>query len=246
MATEMHNYEYQFEIETIITQFLAIIDNAIVMRYEKDPENGTRTLIDEVQVLYVVGPKQRIVYNLQNKAKNYTLPLVAVSITGIRTDKDRILDKNNGVHRVYQGELEGYARPVPITISVKVIIYAKFFSDVYQIWGKIASLFQPYAVYSWAVPCMDGYSYEELRNKIEYDLGLSLDVKEQLTESDEDRASATMNFSIQGWLFPQFKKCVEGVVLDIGTSVTAQSDLDTRVTFENGLNGMWAYRPLVD
>lgn len=246
MATdEVINYEYQFEIETILTQFLALIDNAIIMRYEKNPETGERTLVNEIMPTYIVGPKQRIVYHLTNKNKNYTLPCIGVTLTGIKADKERLLDKTSPITRMYEGELEGYQRPAPITLTVKMTVWAKFMSDIYQVFGKIATQFQPYAVYSWAVPAQNGFSYEELRNKVEWDMNLALETKEQLQESDEDKFAGTMTFTIQGWLFPQFKRCVEGIILDIGSSIISEGDVEAR-TIIDGLNANQAFRPLVD
>ena len=65
------SYEYNFEIETILQQFIAIIDNAIVMRYSKNSETGERELEEVIKPGYILGTKQRIMLDIINKAKNY-------------------------------------------------------------------------------------------------------------------------------------------------------------------------------
>lgn len=247
MAIKQPHYEYQFEIETILHQFLAIIDNALVMRYDKNHETGERTLVNTIKPQYVFGLKSRILYSLVNKAQNYTLPLIGISIRSIKADKERLQDKQNIISRFYNGTLEGMRRPTPISIGVNLTIVAKYMTDMYQMFGKFATQFQPYCVYSWAVPSDDNFSYEELRNKIEWDMNLNIEQHDKLTETDEDRYAGTMSFEIQGWLFSNAKSCVEGIILDIGTSVIAESDVDARIlTPEGEPASMSPFRPLVD
>lgn len=243
MAVELPHYEYQFEIETILTQFIALIDDAIVMRYDKNHQTGERILRSEIKPHYVFGPKTRILYQLVNKAKNYTLPLVSISLKGIKADKERMTDKLNRISRYYDGEVEGYARPTPITIDLQVTIITKLMTDMYQLYGKLATQFQPYCVYSWAVPSDSKFSYEELRNKVEWDMNISLDARDKVTEADEDKFTGSMNFSVQGWLFPENKACEGGIILDIGSTVMPSVDVQQRI---EGLNAETLERELVD
>lgn len=166
------------------------------MRYDKNHETGERTLRTEIKPHYVFGPKARILYQLVNKSKNYTLPLIAIQLKSIRVDKERMADKLNRVTRYYDGTLEGFARPIPITIDVQVSAITKYATDSYQLFGKIATQFTPYCVYSWAVPAAGNMSYEELRNKAEWDLSWSFEARDKLTETDEDKSVASGNFSI--------------------------------------------------
>lgn len=242
MAVELLHYEYQFEIETILTQFVALIDGAIVMRYDKNHETGERVLRNELKPQYVFGPKSRIIYQLVNKAKNYTLPLFSINMKGIKVDKERMADKYNKILRKYEGEVEGYTRPTPITIDLQVTIITKYITDLYQMYGKLATQFQPYCVYSWAVPSGKEFSYEELRNKVEWDMNVSIDARDKVTESDEDKFTGTMNFSVQGWLFPENKGCERGIITDIGSTI--MPSMDTLIRTD--LTGEYAKRELVD
>lgn len=72
-------------------------------------------------------------YSLINKAKNYTLPVVFVTLSSIKMDKDRLAGKFNPIGRYLNEISESYDMPTPVTLSVSVTIVAKFLSDLYQI-----------------------------------------------------------------------------------------------------------------
>ena len=228
MSQEVTQYEYSFEIEDILKQFIALIDKAIVMRYEK--VENERRLVQTITPFYKFSTKNRVLLMTLNSAKNFALPCVAIELTGIQADKERIAAKNNTINRYQFGLVEGYKRPTPITISLKVSIITKLVTDLYQIYGKLATQFQPELFYSWAVPTNQGiHGIEELRNKIEWDFNVSFDNREKLTENDEDRYVGTMNFSVQGWLFPTQRECQGLPILDIGTTVLVSNELENRI-----------------
>lgn len=228
MAQEITQYEYSFEIEDILKQFIALIDNAIVMRYEK--VENERRLVQTITPLYKFTTKNRTLLLTLNANKNVVLPCVTIDVTGISADKQRIAGKNNKIIRFQYGLLEGYKRPTPITINLKVSIITKFITDLWQIYGKLATQFQPELFISWAVPTNAGLNgIEELRNKVEWDFNASFDNREKVTEDDEDRFVCTMSFSVQGWLFPTQRECQGPPILDIGTTVLVSNELEKRI-----------------
>lgn len=228
MSQEVIQYEYSFEIEDILKQFISLIDKAIVMRYEK--VENERRLVQTIQPMYKFSTKNRVLLMTLNSAKNFTLPCVAIELTGIQADKERIAAKNHPINRFQYGLTESYNRPTPITIQLKLSIITKYVTDLYQIYGKLATQFQPELFYSWAVPTNQGlHGIEELRNKIEWDFNVSFDNREKLTENDEDRYVGTMNFNVQGWLFPTQRGCAGKPILDIGTSVLVSNELENRI-----------------
>jgi hypothetical protein len=133
-------YEYNFEIETMLQQFIAIIDNAIVMRYSVNKENDTRELNEIIKPGYILGTKQRVMLDIINKAKNYELPVVIISLNGISFVKERQAAKNRDITTLVDLE-SSYARPTPISIKVEVTIMTKYMTDLYQIYGKLATQF---------------------------------------------------------------------------------------------------------
>lgn len=228
MSQDVVQYQYSFEIEDILKQFISLIDKAIVMRYEK--VENERRLVQTITPMYKFSTKSRVLLMSLNSNRNYVLPLVAIELTGIQADKDRLAAKNHPINRFQYGLSEGYKRPTPITISLKVSIITKYVTDLYQIYGKLATQFQPELFYSWAVPTNVGiHGIEELRNKIEWDFNVSFDNREKITENEEDRFVGTMNFTVQGWLFPTPRECNGRPILDIGTSVLVSNELENRI-----------------
>lgn len=235
-----NTYEYNFEIETILQQFIAIIDNAMVMRYSVDKEKGTRKLDEVVKPGYILGTKQRVMLDIINKAKNYELPVVIVSMSGISFVKERQASKNQVIN-VHTASLDtSYARPTPISMKVEVTIMTKYMTDLYQIYGKLATQFQPAVAYSWFVPQTINGNWQELRNKIEWDGELNLDVRTESKNSDEDKFTGKMGFTIDGWLFPTMNRCDSSIIYNIGTSVVPNEDTLSRIYDEISL-----FRPLV-
>ena len=235
-----NTYEYNFEIETILQQFIAIIDNAMVMRYSVDKEKGTRKLDEVVKPGYILGTKQRVMLDIINKAKNYELPVVIVSMSGISFVKERQASKNQVIN-VHTASLDtSYARPTPISMKVEVTIMTKYMTDLYQIYGKLATQFQPAVAYSWFVPQTINGNWQELRNKIEWDGELNLDVRTESKNSDEDKFTGKMGFTIDGWLFPTMNRCDSSIIYNIGTSVVPNEDTLSRISDEISL-----FRPLV-
>jgi hypothetical protein len=85
MADAYLNYEYGFEIEDILKQFLALIDKSIVMRYEK--VENERRLVQTITPFYKFTTKNRVLLMSLNSAKNFPLPCIAIEVTGIKADK---------------------------------------------------------------------------------------------------------------------------------------------------------------
>lgn len=234
------SYKYSFEIETILTQFVAMLDKCIVRRYSKNKDTGERVVKSTVEPRFVFGTKSRVSYFLVNKAKNVTYPVVVITLNSIQLDKERLASKFDRVMRGNGEKVEGYDRPTPITISLAVNIITTIQTDLYQIFGKISTQFQPEQFYSWCVPGTKEMVFEELRNKVEWDGSFSIDSREQLSEGDEEIYKGTMNFSVQGWLFPEEKKDTDKLILDIGTTIPLEPDTFYRTS---GLYG--TYHPFV-
>lgn len=236
---DANQYEYNFEIETILQQFIAIIDNAMVMRYSVNKDSNERILDEVVKPGYILGTKQRVMLDIINKAKNYQLPVVIINLNGISFAKERQAAKFRDIH-VSTANLEtAYKRPTPISIKVEVTILTKYMTDLYQIYGKLATQFQPTYTYSWFVPQTLDANWSELINKIEWDGELNLDIRTESKSSDEDKFSGKMSFTIDGWIFPTMNKCAN-VIYDIGTTVVLPEDVMGRIYDDISI-----FRPLV-
>lgn len=213
----------------MLQQFIAIIDNAIVMRYSVNKESKERELDEIIKPGYILGTKQRVMLDIINKAKNYELPIVVVSINGISFVKERIASKNTDIYVSSADGITSYPRPTPISMKVEVSIMTKYMTDLYQIYGKLATQFQPAISYSWFVPQNVDFNWTELRNKIEWDGELSLDIRTESKNTDEDKFIGKMSFTIDGWIFPSMNKCSGPIIFDIGTSIVPSEELLSRI-----------------
>ena len=61
----MKNRAFHFEIKNLLTQFVAAFDDVVISRYNKDREAK-----QDIEVRYVFAPKQRVMYDIINKAQN--------------------------------------------------------------------------------------------------------------------------------------------------------------------------------
>lgn len=227
MLNESH-YQYGFEIEDILKQFFALIDKSVVLRYEK--VENERRLVQTITPTYKFTTKSRALLMSLNSAKNFVLPCVVCEVTGIQADKERLAAKKTMISRYKNNLLHGYQYPTPITISVSLNIVTKYKSDLFQIYGNLATLFQPECFISWIVPTNPGiHGVEELRNKVEWDFNMNLESKETIKEEDEDRFIGKMSFSIQGWLFRNPRECFQPPILDIGTTTLVTNELENRL-----------------
>lgn len=241
MSIQKTEYTYCHEIETILEQFVSILDRVIIKRYSvvKNKEDG-KTIKREpipdsfIRPRYVFGTRQRILTNLVNKAKNFTLPAIAVDITSIsapnayRSPLNQVIVESTDKNNIYS-----YKMPVQIELSLKVDIVTKYITDLYQIVGCICTTFKPYVYYSWAVPAEDGVKpYEELRNKITFDGSVNITKNDQLKESDEDKFNASLTFKVEGYLFDSKKSDLSGIIIDIGTSYITTNELKSRIEYD--------------
>lgn len=224
----MAQYEYGFEIESILKQFFSLIDKAIILRYEK--VENERRLVQTITPFYKFATKSRALLLSLNAGKNFALPCVVVQVKSIKADKERLSAKNAFINRYENGILQGYKKPTPISISVTVTIITKYKTDLFQIYGKLAAQFQPQCFISWMVPTNIGIKgIEELRNKVEWDFNIDIDSKETLKEQEQDRFTGTMSFDIQGWIFNNPRECHGSPILDIGTTALVTNELENRI-----------------
>ena len=80
-----------FEIQDMVIQFANAFDSIVIGRYNKN-----RKQKDRIFVRYLYAPKQRVLYDIVNKAKTITLPVVTVNIANIARDNNKIHGELNG------------------------------------------------------------------------------------------------------------------------------------------------------
>jgi len=199
----MQNKTFNFEIRDLLTQFIAAMDDVVISRYNKDRQEKER-----IKVRYVHAPKERVFYDLINKAQNITLPVISVNMTGIQRDETRVFNKIDGfyepVRRDTQGKLTTHvAMPVPVNVTVAVSIITNYQSDLEQIISNFVPYSNPYIIISWKTPeTFRINNVEEIRSEVLWDGSIQVEYPTDIESSTKPRFAGNTTFIIKGWLFP--------------------------------------------
>lgn len=213
----MQNQTFHFEIKDVLTQFIAAFDDIIIKRYDKN-----RVAANDVHVRYVYSPKQRVIFDLVNKAQNITIPVVAVNITRVSRDENRVFNKIDGFY--YSRGLDetnqqptsiNYRSPVPVNIEINMSILTKFQSDMDQILSNFIPYNNPYIIISWKVPdtvVPNGFSIpQEIRSEVLWSGDVSLTYPTDIPAFEKYKVIGETSFTIKSWLFPAKKADVGNI-----------------------------------
>ena len=203
----MKNYTFNFEIQTLMEQFVAAFNDVIVKRYD-----NTKTLINPLsgnKVLYVYAPKQRVFNALNNPAPGgLTVPVISVSIASISRDNQRVFNKNEGFNINYDPKINSeklfkkIPQPVPINIGVNMTIVTKYQNDMEQIISNFVPYCDPYIVISWKLPSLTASRIPyEIRSEVLWSGNLNMQYPIELGPTQPFRVTADTSFTIKGWLF---------------------------------------------
>jgi len=193
----MKDYTYSFEIKDILTQFVAAFDDIVIKRYDKN-----RVAKEEISVRYVLAPKQRVMYDSVNKAKNLTIPVVAVNLTGISRDTTRVFNKlDSQYNKTGDYGKTTLLMPVPVNIEVNVSIIARYLQDMDQILSNFVPYNNPYIIISWKEPTKVNSQVVEIRSEVLWSGNISITEPTDIASSEKYRVSADTSFTIKGWLF---------------------------------------------
>jgi hypothetical protein len=176
---------FHFEIEDLITQFVAAFDDCVIKRF-----NGQRQPQEQIEVRYVYAPKQRVLYDIVNKDKSLTLPVVSISINSISRDANRVFNKLDGFYypdnaTSKQSKLtKQLPMPVPVNISVNLSIIAKYQTDLEQIISNFVPYANPYIILAWQVPEeFNLANVYEIRSEVEWNNSVTLTYPGDLSPS---------------------------------------------------------------
>ena len=191
----MRNYTFNFEVETMINQFMAAMDDVIVKRYNKDREPQS-----QLRARFVYAPKQRVLADLLDKAQNLQLPVVAVYIGGLSRDPSRVFNKIVGSHRapIDPTFSRKILQPVPIDLNINLTILTRYQKDMDQIITNFVPYFDPYIVISWRTPAVPE---QEIRSVVNWSGNIGLTYPTDINSTVVARVQADTQFTIKGWMF---------------------------------------------
>ena len=126
----MKNRAFHFEIKNLLTQFVAAFDDTVISRFDKN-----RNAKSNIDVRYVFAPKQRVMYDIVNKAQNITLPVVAINLDSVSRDESRVFNKLSPALIPAQEKEDPrtsskFLMPVPVNLEVSMSILARYMQDV--------------------------------------------------------------------------------------------------------------------
>ncbi len=201
----MNKKAFHFEIHDLLVQFVAAYDDVIISRYNKQREEKER-----IKVRYIHAPKNRVIYDLNNKSQNLTLPVISISINSITRDDSRVFNKITGMYLPRQplenspSKTAQIRMPVPVNVSVNMSIIAQYQTDIEQILSNFIPYTNPYIVISWKIPETFHLNYvNEIRTEVLWGGDIQLEYPIEVTSSDKARFSANTTFTIKGYLFPE-------------------------------------------
>jgi|TARA_R100000988_G_C3994128_1_gene164638 hypothetical protein len=224
----MKNRAFHFEIKNLLTQFVAAFDDVVISRYDKN-----RQARQNIDVRYVFAPKQRVMYDIINKAQNITLPVVSINLEGISRDNGRVFNKLEPSYIPAQENESSkvsskFLMPVPVNIEVSMSILARYMQDIDQIISNFVPYNNPYIILSWKVPEEFGTEYDqEIRSEVLWNGNLTYSTPTDTTYNDMFRVTVDTSFTIKGWLFPE-KKSTSGNVFKIDSNFI-NVDLKNRI-----------------
>ena len=226
----MQDYTFHFEIKDLLTQFLQAFDGAIVKRY-----NDERVAQSTVGVRYVYSPKQRVLFDLVDKAQHITLPCVAFNITNISRDPNRVFNKLEGQYYndvASDTKSRHVLQPVPINISIAVSIMARYQTDMDQILSNFVPYSDPYFIISWS---REGLPYKEIRTEVLWSGNLALTYPTDLNNNQPARVTCDTGFIIKGWLFKADSSSI-GRIFKIDNNFYAVNEVPNSQTAVNTFN----------
>jgi hypothetical protein len=193
----MKDYTYSFEIKDLLTQFLCAFNDVVIKRYDNN-----RIEKESIEVRYVLAPKQRVMYDIVNKAQNLTLPVVAVNIASISRDTNRVFNKLDSAYNpLSETSNTSIKMPVPINIEVNMSILTRYQQDMDQILSNFVPYNNPYIILSWREPTAQSSQVVEIRSEVLWSGNISLTEPTDLSYSEKIRIVGDTNFTIKGCLF---------------------------------------------
>lgn len=221
----MHDYAFDFELETMFTMFISAIDEIIVKRF-----NQNKVEQERIKVRFVYAPKQRVLADLLDKSQSIQLPVVSITNGGVTRDQNRVFNKIQGSYitgndKRYSNKL---SQPIPVDVTVNVSILTRYQKDFDQIITNICSYFDPYIVISWRTPSMPN---EEIRSNVVWSGTITTNYPNDTTSTQVARIQGDTSFTIKGWLF-KARPEADGNIFTIKTDYSLIKDLTTKYSFD--------------
>ena len=227
----MKNYTYYWEIRDLIGSFVNVFNDVVIKRY-----NTAKLPEDQINVAFTYMPKNRVLFDIVNKAGQIKLPIISVSLGGIQRDVKRVFNKLEGPYYSLNSSASGFEhllQPVPVNLTVNMSILTRFQQDLDQILSNFIPYTDPYVVVSWKMPITN----LEIRSHIHWNGNVSITPPIDIGHEQHYRWIADTSFIIEGWLFKTPEDPV-GKIYKIDMSFTAASGLYDNINWLHSLESI--------
>ena len=214
---------YHFEIKDLIASFIDAFDGTVMKRF-----NQNRISEKEVKVRYLYAPKQRILFDILTPGQNLTLPVVSITITGLKRDENRVFNKIAGFY-VNQAktvndstaETSYFRTPTPVDIGINMSILTRYQTDMDQILSNFIPFNNPYIVISWQIPSAYNLAVpQEIRSEVLWNGNIDLQYPVEQDPTAKSMIVADTSFTIKGWIFSEQSDPIKNIFY-IDTTINA-------------------------
>jgi len=221
----MKNYTYNFEVSTLIAQFMGAFNEVVIKRYDRT--NSHKTPVqkgEDISPTFLYSPKQRVIHDFTNNQAKLRLPICCFSISGFSRDQNRVFNKIEGPSFTADqrtNHLEP-GQPLPIDLEISMTILSRYQEDMDQLISNFAPYCDPYIAVSWPDPYNPE---EEIRTIIEWSGNANISYPTDIKYNDNFIITADTTFTIKGWLFKASNEFAGGIIHNIDSRFYAVSDI---------------------
>jgi len=219
----MEKYTYNFEISTLLAQFLDAFDDVVIKRWDRSASHSKPTQKGpDIRPTIRYSPKQRIIEEYINNQAKMRLPVICFTISSLSRDSSRVFNKITGpqFNQSTNNEKMGISQPVPVNLVIKMDILSKYQEDIDQIITNFIPYLDDYIAVSWTSPYL---SSQEIRSIIQWDGSMGLEYPTDTRYSDQFRITGSTSFTIKGWLFKAESESPIKAIHNIYTHIHAVS-----------------------
>lgn len=198
----MKQFSYNKEIKIATAQLIDVFNNIVVSR-----RDSKGNLQKKISVPCLYGARSRILKSLENRSANIKLPILAITITGLSRNRERVHSVNEGlIFQTHDPPTLNYEirhnAGIPIDIEYELSIIAKYQDDIDRIISNFSVNMNPDIYVVWSYPYATSSTDSKIKSQVVWNGNFSIDYPTDISETDPYRIVATTSFTYKTWFFP--------------------------------------------
>lgn len=191
----METFSYNREIKIATAHVMDVLNNFKI--YRLDNEGNVR---NSFTIPAKYAHRSRILKSIENRNKTIKLPILAISISGIARNNERMHSLNTGMQ--FQPENKehniSFNTAIPFSITYDFELVAKYQDEIDQVMSTMSVSFRPHIYVVWPHP----YGKGNIKSKIEWDGNFNVEYPEDTDFSSNEKITASASLIYHTWLFP--------------------------------------------